>query len=141
MCMHTKKRKMCKCINVLCLLGYCILLKLLEASSPNLHRGCAPGSRWGTSVPRPPLPPTSSSWRRHCFLLMSSDTIGQCRSFLPTESFRGDLLGLACLSATLCATSCGCRAPPSVFDLEWPWETFGVIKTGYEFIFMDGFNK
>jgi len=30
-----------------------------------LTRGSAPGPRWGTSIPRFPLPPTSKSWLRH----------------------------------------------------------------------------
>jgi len=32
-----------------------ICLRLLGASLPDPHRGSAPGPRWGTSVPRPPL--------------------------------------------------------------------------------------
>jgi len=32
-----------------------IYLQLLGASPPEPHRGSAPGPRWGTSVPRPPV--------------------------------------------------------------------------------------
>ena len=46
----------------------CLVFQLLGASPLDHHRGSAPGSRWGTSVPRPSQlcpPPTSDSWRRH----------------------------------------------------------------------------